>query len=86
MLSGAVSAVVLVALGPAIENVFDNITDSLDGTPAVDATPTPPTGLTANLDFDRLMERLGRLLRYMTASVRPLENGALIRFTLTLGQ
>lgn len=86
MLSGASSVALLAVLGPAIQNVFDNIVDSLEGTPAAEATPTPTPNIMASLDYERLMARLTQLLRHMTASVRIAENEALIRMTLTLGQ
>jgi hypothetical protein len=40
----------------------------------------------ASLEFDRLMERLNRFFGYMSASARPVGDGSLVRFTLTLGQ
>jgi hypothetical protein len=88
MLSGASTVALLVVLGPSIQNIFDNITDSLDGTvtPAADATPTPVPDLMGSLDYERLMERLSQFLRYMTASISPRDSGTLLRFTLTLGQ
>lgn len=86
MLSGASSVALLVMIGPAVQDIFDNITDSLEGIPPAEATPTPGPDIMGSLDFDRLMERLTRLLRHMTSSVQIVENGALLRVTLTLGQ
>ena len=86
MLGGVASVGALVLLGPAVQNIFDNIADSLNGTGASAVAPTPAPDPMADLDFDRLMDRLTRFLRHMTASTRIIENGALFRVTLTLGQ
>ena len=86
VLSGVTSLGLLAVLGPAVQNVFDDITESLNGTGAPAVTPTPAPDLMASLDFDRLMERLSAFFGYMTGSARPIGDGSLVRLTLTLGQ